>query len=175
MRDQSGEFFFLLLMIALIIILGAWIIIFLALYIPAYFAGWKMYRKMNIAGWKYLIPYYGDYVLFKKLWEVKYFWIALLPSVVSNVLTRIAGHYRESDMNVYLILGGCAFAILMVSIVIHFFLYRRLAWAFDKGDGFAFGLTVIPPLFIVILGFGKARYIYAKKEKKQLKKQQKNT
>lgn len=169
----NGWFVWLIVVASFIVFI--WVLALIALIIPSYFAGWKMYRKMNIAGWKFLIPIYGDYVLFEKLWKVKYYWIEYLFLVAGDVLMRLAGYFRETDPNVYNVLMTCGTAVFLISrMVIHFFLYKRLAWAFDKGYGFAFGLTVIPPLFIMILGFGESRYVYTKKEKKPLKKQQKN-
>ena len=49
--------------------------------------------------------------------------------------------------------------IPVVDFVILIMLYVKLAKAFGKGGGFAAGLILLCPIFILILGFGSARYI----------------
>lgn len=109
----------LLFLLAMALLL--WEICIFVLTIPSYFAGWKMYQKLNIPGWKYLIPYYSSYILFKKLREVKYFWITLPFSVVGSALMYISRIYRETYTNVYCVLVVCGIVVLPVSIVIRFF------------------------------------------------------
>lgn len=46
-----------------------------------------------------------------------------------------------------------------VNFVFMIMLYFKLAKAFGQGVGFGFGLLFLSPIFIAILGFGKAEYI----------------
>ena len=56
---------------------------------------------------------------------------------------------------------GWKFLLLLIpgiGAIYYVLLSIRLARAFKKGILFAIGLMVFPPLFMLILGFGKARY-----------------
>lgn len=48
--------------------------------------------------------------------------------------------------------------IPLVGIVVRAFVCMRLSESFDRGVGFAFGLYFLEPVFMMILGFGEARY-----------------
>lgn len=48
----------------------AWIVIMII-------ANWKLYTKAGEAGWKSLIPYYSQYVLFRITWNTGMFWAFL--------------------------------------------------------------------------------------------------
>jgi hypothetical protein len=49
--------------------------------------------------------------------------------------------------------------IPLVNIIILFIIYIELAKVFGKGTGFGIGLILLSPIFIMILGFGDAKYI----------------
>ncbi|MBP3602655.1 MAG: hypothetical protein J6J79_00745 [Lachnospiraceae bacterium] len=58
--------------------------------------------------------------------------------------------------------NGLFFLLLFVpcaNIVFIIMLYFKLASAFGQGVGFGFGLLFLSPIFMLILGFGKAEYI----------------
>ncbi len=46
-----------------------------------------------------------------------------------------------------------------VNFVVLIMLYFKLAKAFGKGTGFGFGLVFLNTIFVLILGFGDAKYI----------------
>lgn len=46
-----------------------------------------------------------------------------------------------------------------VNFVFAIMLYFKLASAFGQGVGFGFGLLFLNPIFMLILGFGKAEYV----------------
>jgi hypothetical protein len=52
------------------------------------------------------------------------------------------------------------FLIPFVNFVFLILLYVELAKAFGKGGGFAAGLILLSPIFVPILGFGSAQYVY---------------
>lgn len=57
---------------------------------------------------------------------------------------------------------GWMFLLLLVPIVGEVFaiiLYFKIAKAFGKGIGFGFGLLLLNPIFMCILGFGDAEYV----------------
>ena len=46
---------------------------------------WKILQKAGENGWKAIVPFYGEYTLFKTFWERKWFWISLIPRSLSFV------------------------------------------------------------------------------------------
>jgi len=107
---------------------------------------WKMFGKMGRAGWKGFIPIYSDYVLYDACWKKKFFWLALIASVIcasrgdaetASALTTVAG---------------------VVGAVLEFFLMRRVSRAFGHGLLYTIGLLLFSPLFILYLGFGPDRF-----------------
>lgn len=104
---------------------------------------WKIFEKAGEKGWKSLIPFYSSYIEFKLAWSVNYFWFYL----AALILTYLTG----------------AFPILcavfgITSTVFGIILMAKLAKSFGKDGGFAVGLVLLSPVFLMILGFGSARY-----------------
>ena len=63
------------------LIMGCYfLIIFLSLAAAAlvYVSRWHIFKKMGMPGWKGIIPYYGDYMLFKTVWTTKAFWAMII-------------------------------------------------------------------------------------------------
>ena len=111
---------------------------------------WKMFTKAGEAGWKSIIPIYGSVIL----WRIggrsfgKFFLITCALSLLSGFL---GGE------------GTTAGSIAMCVCLIYFMyedimLSIKLAKNFGKGNGFAAGLFLLPPLFFMILGFGSSEY-----------------
>jgi hypothetical protein len=125
-------------------------------------------------GWKGIIPFYSDYVLFRTLWSVKAFWAYIIGMIVFIVLyifsmvALITGVIYLSTTGMepnagilipfFVFLGVIVVAFMVYEFIIVFKLYRRLAGAFGKSTGFAAGLTFLTPVFFPILAFGKAQY-----------------
>ena len=53
--------------------------------------------------------------------------------------------------------------IKIILVVISIMYSIKLARAFGRGTGFAIGLIFLPPIFMLILGFGDDRYYGANK------------
>ncbi|MBQ7638830.1 MAG: hypothetical protein IJS90_08015 [Clostridia bacterium] len=88
----------------------------------------------------------GMWLLFRK--AGKGGWRSLIP--VLNIYTLV----QIADRGWKVIL----FFIPLVGAVYYIIFSVRLARAFGKGGLFALGLMICPPLFMLILGFGKADY-----------------
>ena len=134
---------------------------------------WFAFRKMGLPGWKGIIPYYGDYVLFQKLWDTKKFWRMIIYSAVftgafifgyifliMGIMFAASGSDSSVAVSIVFIVLGVAFliaAIVMVvlTIVINFQLYKKLAHAFGLKDAWAWGLLFLPYVFLPIIGFHK--------------------
>lgn len=138
---------------------------------------WKVFVKMGEPGWKGIIPYYSQYVLFQKVWNVKKFWtyiislctfivpytIGILMTIFGIILATEGGPSAGVSGVIMLIVGIlfllAAFGAVIFSLVIGFGMYKRLAHSFGKSTAFAWGLLFIPPVFLMILGFDKSEYI----------------
>ncbi len=76
-------------------------------------------------------------------------WAILVPFYNIIVLLKIVGRPWW-----WLILAMIPFVNFIFAIIINI----DLAKSFGKGVGFAIGLILLAPIFIMILGFGDARY-----------------
>ena len=114
-------------------VLAVYSIIMLAIVVVELIGMWKMFTKAGEAGWKCLIPIYNLVVLFKiagmSPWLVLCYLLSFIPVVGWLVILAL---------NIYLAI--------------------KLSKAFGMGNGFAVGLFFLQPIFICILGFGKAEY-----------------
>ena len=115
--------------------------------------GWKMFVKMGEPGWKVIIPIYNAYILYKKTWVVKLFWIYLAASVVGSVLKSM-GENGEAFRVISLATIGSL--VTLVSSVIMIMLWYKVSKCFGHGIGFTIGLVLLAPIFIMILGFGSS-------------------
>ena len=138
-------------------------------------ASWHLFKKLGMPGWKGLIPFYSDYMLFKTVWRTKPFWVLVISGGVYCLVTMIStvifivslavsssrGSYNIVPAIVIFaaFFGLLTLAIAVISIVIGIKLNIRLAKTFGKGVGFALGLTFITPVFYLILAFGKAQRV----------------
>ncbi|OHA88285.1 MAG: hypothetical protein A2653_00830 [Candidatus Zambryskibacteria bacterium RIFCSPHIGHO2_01_FULL_43_25] len=103
----------------------------------------RIYRKANKPQWAAIIPIYNTFVLLQiiraPIWWMIIFLLPLLqlfvtlPSIITAVINIIA---------------------IIFGIVITY----KLAKVFGKGIGFTIGLILLPPIFYMILGFGKSTY-----------------
>lgn len=135
---------------------------------------WHIFKKLGMPGWKGIIPYYSEYMLFQTLWTTKPFWILVIASgiyLAFSVLIAIllpllffvnhsAGN-TEQNTAIFVIFsvifGLLTLAFIILALVIDFKLHVRLARAFGKSVGFAVGLTLLSFVFYPILAFGKAQ------------------
>lgn len=77
-------------------------------------------------------------------------WAAIIPIYNIIVLLKIVGRPAW-----WIIL----YLIPLVNFVIMIMVYDGLSKSFGKGTGFTLGLIFLGPIFILILGFGSARYV----------------
>ncbi len=120
-------------------------IVLLVLQIVAY---WKIFEKAGEEGWKALIPVYADYILYKIAWDTKPFWILIGLSVLTSILSAIPV--------VGMVFG---FIISILLVIIEVLCYVKMSKAFGHGRGFAIGLILLNPIFIMILGFEDSEYL----------------
>ena len=142
------------------LIMGCYfLIIFLSLAAAAlvYVSRWHIFKKMGMPGWKGIIPYYGDYMLFKTVCLSSIF---IIPVTVALA----ARNASSSTAFLPMVVWGIVQAVLMLAflvfvLVIQVRLHLRLAKGFGKGAGFGVGMAFLSAIFYPILAFGKAQYI----------------
>ncbi len=122
-------------------------------------AGWLIFKKAGIAGWKSIIPIYNDYNMFKIAWSAKFFWITLLFSA----LYSLCGYLSNSADILLSPVWSWIFIILcivlgFICLLLQFLFCRKLAFSFGKGIIFTLGLFLFYPLFLIFLGFGSSVY-----------------
>lgn len=142
-----------------------WILAFIALWVFTVLIRWKMFQKAGEAGWKSIIPIYGDYVEYRLSLEdgTKYFWIQLIASVASGALLFIP------------FIGPAIFMCgMIVAYVISVLQKLALGKSFNKDLGFGIGLLMFGPVFQMFLAFNKAtQYIGPQKSELELTKKYK--
>ncbi len=137
---------------------------------------WHIFKKLGMPGWKGIIPFYGDYMLYKTVWKTKPFWVIVISSGVYTVgvtafsimMAFLMVISKDSpDANSFLsviIVFSVIFALLTLAYIVIAFIISvklnlNLARTFGKGTGFALGLTFISIIFYPILAFGKAQKV----------------
>lgn len=95
---------------------------------------WKVFTKAGQPGWAVLIPIY-NFIVLLRIAGLPWYWVftplvAIIP-----------------------ILGWIAYLVWVVWI------HHRISTRFGQGVGFTIGLTLLSPIFWLILGFGSAKYV----------------
>lgn len=141
-----------LLIISSMMVLGGMYLIFAFVWwILQIIANWNIFTKAGEAGWKSLIPIYGDYVSYKIAWQTSYFWLSFILGIV-------ASYVSSANLNESIFLTVIATLLRIVIAVINIMYCVKLARAFGRGIGFAIGLILLQPIFLLILGFGSDQY-----------------
>ena len=164
------------------------IVVPLTIFILRKVAYYKVYSKSGEHGWKVFIPFYSHYIRYKLMWQPRYFWFYLIPTIVISVLgiilimngLRIAFFvffwpfiflYAIASPDVLNIYDGFLDNINAMSIlflvtlifllgrkVLSIILKVKMAKNFGYGKGFTIGLIFLNLIFIMILAFGHSEY-----------------
>ena len=113
---------------------AAFFFVFLVIGIVCLIGMWKVFDKAGQPGWAVLIPIYNLIVLLRVA-GLPWYWVfapfvAIIP-----------------------ILGWIAYLVWIVWV------HHRISTRFGQGVGFTIGLTLLGPIFWLILGFGSAKYV----------------
>lgn len=122
-------------------------------------ANWLILDKAGDKGWKALIPFYGEYTLFKLVWDKNAYWFTLIFSILMYATMFYAG-YPGATLHLPILIA-LLLVIYAVYTVFCVFLQIYLAKAFGCNNGFAVGLIFLHIIFYCILAFGNAKYIGA--------------
>ena len=113
---------------------AAFFMVFLVIGLVCLIGMWKVFAKAGQPGWAVLIPIYNLIVLLR-IAGLPWFWV-FTPLVV-----------------IIPVLGALAYLVWIVWV------YHRISTRFGQGVGFTIGLTLLSPIFWLILGFGSAKYV----------------
>lgn len=130
-------------------IIGVVLVIQIIWYILKLMAAYKVVAKMGEPGWKSLIPFYHEYILFKHVW--------FAPVGILYLLLGIAFGFIPDDKG--LVLQLLAIVVGIIIIVIQAKFASHLSKAFGHGIGYALGIFFLEPVFTMILGFGNDKYL----------------
>ncbi len=128
-----------------------------------YVGFWKSYKKAGQSGWKCLIPFYNQYISYKISWKTERYFAYLSANVLAIVFS-IIGKNVYGVANV--IMNILSIASTIVALVFYIIRSVKFAKAYGKGVGFGIGIILLEPIFMAILGLGKAEYVGAQTEKK---------
>ncbi len=149
---------FLSLLIAYVLgseVLAAYATTLLALVIVYYvlyaLGSYKLFAKAGKPGWWAFIPVVNEYQLYKISWTTSAFWMALALSVVGDIISN-----QEQTGALLAIL---AFIVAIAALYVEVKFALNLAKAYGKGTGFAIGLLLLHPIFIMVLGLGDSEYL----------------
>lgn len=117
---------------------------------------WKIFRKAGVPGWMAIVPGLNLYKAFEIAWDHTAGWITLALIAACGLLGGITGAMSGDGNSIGLFIIIALAAALAVMLIIF---SVKLAKAFGKKTGFALGLILLEPLFILILAFGKAQYL----------------
>lgn len=141
----------LLLISSMMVLGGIYLILALVWWILQIIANWNIFTKAGEAGWKSLIPIYGDYVSYKIAWQTSYFWLSFILGIV-------ASYVASANPDEGMFLAVIVTLLRIVLTVINIMYCVKLSRAFGHGIGFAIGLILLQPIFLLILGFGSDPY-----------------
>lgn len=137
----------------LLVLGGIYVAVALVWWILQIIANWRIFTKAGEAGWKSLIPFYGDYISYRIAWQTSYFWIALILSLIISIITQIIGPDGGNFLTTALL-----FLLRLGSLIVSVMYSVKLSRAFGHGIGFAIGLIFLQPIFMLVLGFSGDRY-----------------
>ncbi len=125
-----------------LIVVSVFVIFALISYLLVVIGKWKIFKKAGVAGWKSFIPIYNTY-LFCQICGINttWVWISLICFFVSITIPLLS--FISSVLSLY-------FVILQAV---------SLSKSFGKSEAFAIGLIFLSPIFYLILGCGKSKYI----------------
>ena len=125
---------------------------------------WKMFTKAGEAGWKCLIPIYNVYIMYQIARNDGFVKMIIFAVAEGLCFALGAGLVVAGAMGspVVMVFGVLAYIAGIVAcvllLIVQFRMYADLAQAFGHEKGFAWGLLLLTPIFIWIIGLGSDTY-----------------
>ena len=124
-----------------------WIVILFVAWLICAIVRTKLFVKLEMEWWKSLIPFYGTYLVFEKVWDVNVFWGYMICFIV---LLFIWNH-GYIGMSAALLEVVCSIGIVYGWTGHCFYMNKYLKGNIIMG----YGLAILFPVFGLILGFQK--------------------
>ena len=134
----------------------------LVLYLAQGYILSEIFLQKNEKAWKGYIPYYNNYLLFKLFWKARYYFIVLFLSILpvflnsfgilllaSSAWTQMVTLGEYSVMLYFFVITGISILSTILSIIIHFVLYKKIAKEYGKKWIYALLLCIS----FIIFGF----------------------
>jgi len=118
----------------LVAFFAAFAFVFIAIGLVMLIGMWKVFTKAGQPGWAVLIPVY-NFILLLRIAGLAWYWV-FTPLII-----------------LIPILGAIAYLVWVVWV------HHRISTRFCQGVGFTIGLTLLGPIFWLILGFGSSKYL----------------
>ncbi len=144
---KGADFIMLRLILSFIAAYYLFVLVYYVLYV---IGRWKVFSKMGEPGWISFIPFFNDYFIFRDCWNTTAFFALLACSAVVLFLSP-SDPSQQAPILVSLASTG--------AFVLNFLKQIKLSRSFGHGYLFAFGLMLLNPIFMIILGFGDSRYL----------------
>ncbi len=119
---------------------------------------WKVFVKFGESGWKAIIPFYDDYIVFKHIWKPSVFWLKLVSSILLSVGSYFAAQDQFAGTSVQIVGFVVAGVFLMITVFIAIVYASKFSEAFGKGILTAVLIFFLEDLMMIVLGWGDARY-----------------
>lgn len=128
------------------------IVVLLAAILLGTLGKWRVFQKMGFNGWKTLIPFYSDYLMFKGVYgngkRVLVVWLAPVGAMFLNMI----GAFSDSSA-IAAFFSLIALGLNIWCIVVQLRLNFDLAHAFGQSTAFGWGLMLVNYVFMILLGF----------------------
>ncbi len=151
--------------------------------IPTLIGMWKVFAKAGQPGWAVLIPVY-NFIILLRIAGLRWYWVftlLIVPILILVILGLIAClalvglvlvlGFGAQYVPAYAIQEAAAYGdrLLELALIAGFvmilfaawmvWVHHRISTRFGQGVGFTLGLTLLAPIFWLILGFGSAKYL----------------
>ena len=131
-------------------------ILIVLMLVPSLIGMWKIFIKAEKPGWFAIIPIYNFYQLYDVADAVRLLWLTVGIRLVGGIFTGVIIETNPSTGSIiHLVMYGLMWLLWGKAML-------ELAEAFGKDRLFALGLTLLPFIYLPLLGFGEAEYRYAK-------------
>ena len=144
----------------------------IAIWLIEVVAKYKLFQKIGVEGWKSIIPFYNDYIMYDKTWTGKAYLLYILVEVLSVVVSRImtpslnvvanqlgnGGTPDNSSTFVVLLFTVVLIVLAIIQLVILIKAAIYVAKSFGRSGPFAAVYFLFPFIALLLIGYGSDKY-----------------
>lgn len=138
----------------------------------------KCLQKAGEKGWKGFIPVYSTFVMYKVVGLKPFLAFIEIASIIMTIIILVVTLSYTSKMTKFSIysltnytkqtleftntmnfLNGISNIVSLASLAISIFYAIYISKSFGLGGGTIAGMILVPPIFIMIIGFGDSKYL----------------